>query len=108
LRETGNLKLVQRALKHADIVAEAERVIIGFQRIPTHQHLLQMGYIEERPLNIQDLLILVTKAGALYASGPGKAEWPTSAFGGCMTPGPQMTQGVSYFGAYMAKSRSGF
>jgi hypothetical protein len=49
---------------------EAERVISGLQRTFVHQHLLSIGYIEEQPVNLQDLLIVVTDAGreALRAS----------------------------------------
>ena len=43
--------------------AEAERVISGPERTATYQHLLSRGYIEERPVNLQDLMIVVTEAG---------------------------------------------
>ena len=43
--------------------AERERVINGFQRTAPHQHLLHLAYIEERAVNVQDLLIVVTEAG---------------------------------------------
>jgi len=43
--------------------SERERVIHGPERSPAHQRLLARGYIEERPVNIQDLLITITGAG---------------------------------------------
>jgi hypothetical protein len=43
--------------------AEEERVISGFERTPTHLHLLRIGYIREQPVDGQGLLITVTEAG---------------------------------------------
>ena len=34
--------------------AETARIIHGIGRGAVHQHLLRMGYIEERPINLQD------------------------------------------------------
>jgi len=42
---------------------ERERVINGLQRTPTHLRLLDLGYIKEQSVNIQDLLIIVTDVG---------------------------------------------
>ena len=43
--------------------AETDRIIHGLVRGTLHQHLLRMGYIEERKVKPQDLLIVVTEAG---------------------------------------------
>ena len=51
--------------------AEGERVISGLERTATHQHLLRMGYVEERAVNLQDLLIVVTEAGRTALSSRG-------------------------------------
>jgi hypothetical protein len=48
--------------------AESERIIHGLERSTAHQHLLRIGYIEERALNLQDLLIVVTDAGRRAAA----------------------------------------
>jgi hypothetical protein len=50
----------RRLLKH---YCERERVITGLQRTHAHLRLLDLGYIEEQSVNIQDLLIVVTDAG---------------------------------------------
>ena len=43
--------------------AETERILHGASRGVIHQHLLGMGYIEERTVNMQDSVIVVTQAG---------------------------------------------
>ena len=43
--------------------AEGDRVINTRDRTPAHQHLLDVGYIKEHAVNIQDLEITVTEAG---------------------------------------------
>jgi hypothetical protein len=43
--------------------SEVERIVGGTDRSVAHQHLLRMGYIEERAVNLQELLIVVTDAG---------------------------------------------
>jgi hypothetical protein len=43
--------------------AETARILHGISRGVVHQHLLSMGYIEERPVNMQDSVIVVTQAG---------------------------------------------
>jgi hypothetical protein len=48
--------------------SEAERLIDGTDRSAAHQHLLRMGYIEERAVNLRDLLIVVTDAGRRVAA----------------------------------------
>jgi len=42
---------------------ERERVISGPQRNVSHQLLLDLGYIKEQPVNLQELLIVVTETG---------------------------------------------
>jgi hypothetical protein len=49
---------------------ERERVISGPQRTASHQVLLDLGYIKEQPVNLQDLLIVVTEAGRRVLSSP--------------------------------------
>jgi hypothetical protein len=51
-------------LKH---YRERERVISGLQRTRAHLRLLDLGYIEEQSVNLQDLLIVVTDAGREFA-----------------------------------------
>ena len=51
--------------------AEAERVTSGPERTATYQHLLSRDYIEERPVNLQDLMIVVTEAGRNALSSRG-------------------------------------
>jgi hypothetical protein len=46
---------------------ERERVISGLQRTQAHLRLLDLGYIKEQAVNIQDLLITVTDVGRRYA-----------------------------------------
>jgi hypothetical protein len=43
--------------------AETARILHGSGRGVVHQHLLSMGYIEERTVNMQDSVIVVTQAG---------------------------------------------
>jgi hypothetical protein len=43
--------------------AETERMLHGPERSAVHQHLLRMGYIQERPVNLRDSVVLVTQAG---------------------------------------------
>jgi len=43
--------------------AETARILRGSARGVVHQHLLGMGYIEERTVNMQDSVIVVTQAG---------------------------------------------
>ena len=43
--------------------AETERIMHGRVRGALHQHLLHMGYIEERAVKPQNLMIVVTEAG---------------------------------------------
>jgi hypothetical protein len=43
--------------------AETARILHGSSRGVVHQHLLGMGYIEERTVNMQDSVIVVTQAG---------------------------------------------
>ncbi len=48
-----------------------EHIISGLRRGAIHHHLLRLGYIEEKPVNVQDLLIVVTEAGqAALSSSP--------------------------------------
>ena len=44
---------------------------VSAERTATHQHLLSKGYIEERSVNLQDLLIIVTEAGRTALSSRG-------------------------------------
>ena len=48
--------------------AEVERIIHGRARGAVHQHLLRMCYIEERPVNLQDSVVVVTEAGRMALS----------------------------------------
>jgi len=48
--------------------AEGERVIHGRGRGAVHLHLLRMCYIEERPVNLQDSVVVVTAAGRMALS----------------------------------------
>jgi hypothetical protein len=48
--------------------AEGERIIHGRTRGDIHQHLLRLGYIEERPVNLQDSVVVVTEAGRMALS----------------------------------------
>ncbi len=43
--------------------AETERIIHGRERGAIHQHLLRMGYIEERAVNTRGALVTMTAAG---------------------------------------------
>jgi hypothetical protein len=43
--------------------AETERILHGPVRGEVHQHLLRSGYIEERTVNPQGALVVVTAAG---------------------------------------------
>lgn len=49
---------------------ERERVVSGLQRTSTHQVLLDLGYIEEQLVNLQDLLVVVTETGRKVLSSP--------------------------------------
>jgi hypothetical protein len=42
---------------------ERERIIHGAHRSPGHQRLLELGFIEEHPVSLKNLLITVTNAG---------------------------------------------
>jgi hypothetical protein len=42
---------------------ERERVISGLDRTHAHLRLLDLGYIKEQSVNVQDLLIVMTDAG---------------------------------------------
>jgi hypothetical protein len=42
---------------------EQTRIIHGGQRSPGHQRLLELGYIEEHPVSLRNLLVTVTNAG---------------------------------------------
>jgi hypothetical protein len=48
--------------------AETERIIHGRERGAVHLHLLRMCYIEERPVNLQDSVVVVTEAGRMALS----------------------------------------
>ena len=43
--------------------ADTERMLHGPEWGAVHQHLLRMGYIQERPVNPQDSGVVVTQAG---------------------------------------------
>jgi hypothetical protein len=43
--------------------AETERILHGPMRGAVHQHLLRSGYIEERKVNAQATLVVVSAAG---------------------------------------------
>jgi hypothetical protein len=58
MRELSNDE--RNLLRH---YAELERLVRGSQRTPIHQHLLRIGFIEEKPVNLRDTLICVTDAG---------------------------------------------
>jgi hypothetical protein len=45
--------------------AETARILHGAGRGVVHQHLLSMGYIEERTVNMQDSVVVVTHAGRM-------------------------------------------
>jgi hypothetical protein len=45
--------------------AETARILHGSSRGVVHQHLLGMGYIEERAVNMEDSMIVVTQAGRM-------------------------------------------
>jgi hypothetical protein len=45
--------------------AETARTLHGSSRGVVHQHLLSMGYIEERTVNMKDTVIVVTQAGRM-------------------------------------------
>ena len=45
--------------------AETARVLHGSSRGVVHQHLLGMGCIEERAVNMEDSMIVVTQAGRM-------------------------------------------
>jgi hypothetical protein len=42
---------------------ERTRIINGGQRSPGHQRLLDLGYIEEHPVSLRNVLVTVTSAG---------------------------------------------
>jgi hypothetical protein len=42
---------------------ERDRIIHGAQRSPGHHRLLELGFIEEHPVSLKNLLITVTNAG---------------------------------------------
>ena len=42
---------------------QCKRIIHGAQRSPGHHRLLKLGFIEEHPVSIKNLLITVTAAG---------------------------------------------
>jgi hypothetical protein len=45
--------------------AETPRILHGAGRGVVHQHLLSMGYIEERTVNMQYSVVVVTHAGRM-------------------------------------------
>jgi len=49
---------------------ERDRVINIQDRTPTHQHLLGIGYIKERSVSVEYLLISVTDAGRKALRSP--------------------------------------
>jgi hypothetical protein len=42
---------------------ERERIIFSGQRSPSHYRLRELGFIEEHPVSLRNLLITVTEAG---------------------------------------------
>jgi hypothetical protein len=58
MRELSNDE--RNLLRH---YAEQDRLVRGPQRTPVHQHLLRIGLIEEKPVNLRDSVICVTDAG---------------------------------------------
>ena len=58
MRELSNDE--RNLLRH---YAEQDRLIRGPQRTPAHQHLLRIGLIEEKPVNLRDSVICITDAG---------------------------------------------
>jgi hypothetical protein len=42
---------------------ERERIIFGGDRSPGHYRLRELGYIEEHPASLRNLLVTVTDAG---------------------------------------------
>jgi hypothetical protein len=62
--------------------AETERILRGAERGAAHQHLLRMGYIEERPVNLQDSVVVVTQAGrkALGFRSKTDSDWLPEVF----------------------------
>jgi hypothetical protein len=58
MRELSNDE--RNLLRH---YAEGDRLVRGPQRTPVHQHLLRIGFIEEKPVNLRDSVISVTDAG---------------------------------------------
>jgi hypothetical protein len=45
--------------------AETQRIIHGSERGAVHQHLLRMGFIEERTFGLKDAVVVVTQPGRL-------------------------------------------
>ena len=55
---------------------EHKRIIHGGQRSPGHQRLLELGYIEEHPVSLRNVLVSVTNAGqAVLDYNPVAAAW---------------------------------
>lgn len=53
-------------MTHAELLhhyLERSRIIHGGQRSPGHYRLLELGFIEEHPVSLRNLLITVTEAG---------------------------------------------
>jgi hypothetical protein len=45
--------------------AETQRIIHGAERGVVHQHLLRMGFIEERTFGLKDAVIVIIQPGRL-------------------------------------------
>jgi hypothetical protein len=55
---------------------EQTRIMHGGQRSPGHQRLLELGYIEEHPVSLRNVLVTVTNAGqAVLDYNPVAAAW---------------------------------
>ena len=62
-REDYLTKLTDNKLDRLVHYSERARVINGLQRDAIHQRLLELGYIREGALNLQDLEITITNDG---------------------------------------------
>jgi hypothetical protein len=60
LRQLGRPMTDAELLQH---YIERDRIIHGGQRTPGHYRLRELGFIEEHPVSIKNLLITVTAAG---------------------------------------------
>ncbi len=55
---------------------ERSRILHGGQRSPGHHRLLELGYIEEYPVSLTNVLVTVTNAGrAVLDYQPAAAAW---------------------------------